>query len=312
MVAPLLLAVDFSPSSRVALAAAQAMAVDLHAPIVLVHALDSATPTIDWKATAPSSSARFEALDQGESARLASEWAETLRAAGIAVDVVVRPGCAAELAVEEAKARGCAFIVVGTAGLSGVRGWLMGSVAQAVLRHSPVPVLVVPTRMLTAKNDAKPSQRKVLVAVDFSKDSEAAYEAGLRLARDLRCGVHLVHVVDIPFTNATFPYSEAILSPEMIASDEAHALESLASLANQARKLQVGVTPAVQVGHVPSSILAEARTAGASVIVVGTHGKSGFRHFILGSVAQALVQMADRPVLVVPNTLAGESGGWLR
>lgn len=310
--APILAAVDFSRPSGVARDAAAALAKDLKARIVLVHAFGEQLDPSPDGATGRGIAVAAKAQKVEEAKRLTAEWAERLRAQGLDVEAVARDGAPATIILEEAKRHGCGMVVLGTAGRSGVRRWLLGSVAQAVLRHATLPVLVAPVRMAQAPPGGAAAARSLVVAVDFSADSEAAFEAGMRLAKDLRSGVRLVHVVEIPFTSATFPYSEAILSPEMLARDEEHAAAEVAQLASRARALDVGAIPSIEVGHPPSCILAAARSAGASLIVVGTHGRSGLRKFLLGSVAQGLVQMADRPVLVVPNRRADAPGGWLQ
>ena len=305
MAAPLLLAIDFSPASRAAAEAARALAADLKAPVVALHVLDA----WEWseEVGSPSREARV-----AEAARSCSEWVQGLRDAGVEVEVVCRPGVPADAILEEAQARGCPLVVMGTAGKAGLRRWLLGSVAQEVLRRASLPVLVVPTRMAAAGRPHQPSGKRVLVATDFSAGGEAAFEAGLRLARDLRAPLRLLHVVEIPFATAAYPFPEAVTAPAAVAQDEEHAMAQLAVLASRARGMSVAATPSVQVGHVPSAVLAEAREGGAALIVVGTHGRSGLRRFVLGSQSQALVQMADRPVLVVPDRMAGAAGAWMR
>lgn len=288
----ILIATDFSRASQLAVDAGAALARDEDARVILLHC----APSIRKGAK---KAARPDEL---------TELAERLRAEGIDVEPRVVEGDAAAAIVQEADAANAAIIVMGTAGRTGLKGWALGSVARDVLRHTRTPVLIAPARMNTSASKA--ASKTILVCTDFSDDSDQAYAAGLAVARDTHAKVRLLHVVDIPFTTAAVPYTTAMLTPEMLAKDEESALQGLAQMATSARKHKVAVEPAVQVGHVSSAILAEARSCKAFLIVVATHGKSGLRNFLLGSIAQAVVQMADRPVLVVPTL--PDRGAWLR
>ncbi|MFA5944229.1 MAG: universal stress protein [Candidatus Thermoplasmatota archaeon] len=303
----LLLAVDFSKPSQVALEAAGRFARDLGADVILLHASPRAPAPMplarvkDEKVTA----GRLAASD---AARLSSEWAEHLRADGLRVQTENPVGPPVKEILDAAKRHGCRAIVLGTTGRTGVKGWLLGSVAREIVRRSKVPVLVAPTRMGTAESPSK----VILVAVDFSAGSEPAYEAGLRLAHDIKAPVHLLHVVNLVLPSVPLPYSGIEFTPAMLEKDQEGAFAELAELASRARKLKVGVTPSVGVGHPASVILAEARLIGASLIVIGTHGKSASHRFFLGSVAESVVQLADRPVLVVPDPKGPDAGEWQR
>ncbi|MHB1261584.1 MAG: universal stress protein [Thermoplasmatota archaeon] len=304
----ILLAVDFSKASEVALQAAGRLARDLGADVILLHA-SARAPAPMPLARVKEEQAAAGRLAAGDSARLSSAWAEQLRADGLRVQTENPLGTPVKEILDAAKHHGCRAIVVGTSGRTGVKGWLIGSVAREVVRRSKVPVLVAPTRL--AKTPG-PASKVVLVAVDFSTGSEPAYEVALRLAHDLKARVHLLHVVNFVLPSAPLPYAGIEFTPAMLEKDEEVAVAELAKLASQARRLKVGVTPSVGVGHPASVILAEARQVGASLIVLGTHGKSASHRFFLGSVAESVVQLADRPVLVVPDPKGPDAGDWTR
>lgn len=307
-VQPLLIAVDFSPPSRVALEAGRTLAKDLGAPVVLVHVSPEVADARKRKPAGRRKEQVDEALDDAR--RLTAEWAEDLRRDGLSVDVALPATLTwpVDGILAEAKKRSCAAIVLGTTGRGQFRQFFLGSVAQAVLQRSRIPVLVAPARMAQRKEPA-PAARSILAAVDFSSDSEAAFEAAVGLAKDLKCVVRALHVIPLPLPTAPFPLG-AEYSAAWLAEQEDQAAEALAQMASGARGSKVGVVPSIQVGHPATAILASARDTGAALIVVGTHGKSRARRFFLGSVAQAVVQFADRPVLVVPDPKAPAPGDW--
>lgn len=286
----LLVAVDFSPASGIAVEAAQQMAKRLGCKVVLVHAELPDDPQ------GPSRTREAHEL-------AAQALAEELAKGGIAAEVAFHEGTPADVILREAQRHDAALVVMGTSGAGGVKGWLLGSVAKEVLRKSPIPVLVTPARM--RPGSATPGH-VVVVAVDFSFASEAAYEAGLRLALDMKCTVRLVHVLD------GMPYAMGEMPVAAMLQEEDAALGRLGVLASKGRAMHVGVVPALHWGHPATALLAEGRTSNAAFLVVGTHGRSRVMKFMLGSVAQALVQAADRPVLVVPDGSAGKRGSWWR
>ena len=313
--ARLLVAVDFSPASRLALDAGGALAADLGAGIVLCHV----TPPVPRKKAPASRAGRGRSasspLDAAleDAARLSAKWAEELRADDLDVTAVNPIGAPAETLVATAKEHGCSALVLGTTGRGALHRLVLGSVAREVVRTSPLPVLLVPLRMRTARKPkartaAPAPARQILVATDFSDDAERAFDAAVGLAKDLKCLVRALHVVPLA-EPAPFPYG-AEYTVELVEAEEESSLGQLGLLATRARRSQVSVVPAIQLGHPPSVILAEARTTGASLIVLGTHGGSASRQFFLGSVAQAVVQHADRPVLVVPPAKGPARGTW--
>ena len=306
----ILAAVDFSPASRAAFEAARGLARDLGAGVVLVHVTPKALRKGPDAARRPGPYLTPPEAAVQDAARLTAEWAEELRKDDVFVKALNPTGPAAKAIVDVAVKHGCGAIVLATTGRSALKALLVGSTAREVIRTSPLPVLAVPARQPKGAPAAAPPAKSLLVAVDFSPGSDLAYEAALRLAKDLKCGVRALHVVPLAMSTEPFPPGAGLPVP-ILAEDEASSLGQLAAMASRARRQGVGVVPSVQVGHAASVILAEARTTGASLIVLGTHGRSGARRFFLGSVAQAVAQAADRPVLVVPGP-GRERGDWRR
>lgn len=290
-----LVAVDLSPASRNAWEAAVSLAEGTAAQLVLLNvraqkdAKAKAKPAGKAKATADAA------------ARELARMADGARRRGIAVEVIQQEARSATSAiVATAGTTKASILVVGNKGHSAMRDWLLGSVARDVLARSAVPVLTVPPRHVAKDAVRSPgAARTLLVATDFSADAGRALAAALAIGPQLGCAVHLLHVVDLPFTTAHAPYSEALVSPEMVRRDEAKARRRLAALARKAKG--ASVTTAVAVGHPAATILHEAARIDAALVVVAPRGQGAVQRLVLGSVAKAVVQLADRPVLVVPD-----------
>jgi nucleotide-binding universal stress UspA family protein len=119
---------------------------------------------------------------------------------------------------------------------------------------------------------------QILVATDFSDEAEAALREAVDHARRVGAHLHILHV----------------LSPGEI--EVTRLLADAAALAGSG----VGVTVASTAGDPAEEILRYARAHAVDRIVVGTHGRTGFRHALLGSVAERVLRGAACPVLVVP------------
>ncbi len=140
--------------------------------------------------------------------------------------------------------------------------------------------------------------RKVLFPTDFSEASEAAWGFALSLAQEFGAEVALLHVVPEPPRLAEA--YEMGFTPERFlkaATEEAQRL--LADMQAKAADWKVTLIPRVRQGVEFREIIAAAREEGADLIVMGTHGRTGLAHALIGSVAEKVVRKAPCPVLTV-------------
>ena len=150
---------------------------------------------------------------------------------------------------------------------------------------------------------------KILIAIDLSDVSRTAMEAGALLAKDLGAKVVLVHAVSewprVPAYAASVgaSYEDLDDMQRRHIIDEATAVTT--DWASQLRKQGLDVTVVVDQLDVVDLILDTAKEHDAQMIVMGTHGWSGIKRFIMGSVAQRVLHDADRPVLIVPPLGSG-------
>ncbi|MGH7715007.1 MAG: universal stress protein [Vulcanimicrobiaceae bacterium] len=139
----ILVAIDESSQSAAALDLAIELAKTLNGTITLVHALDpgSIASTAD---DAGAASVMEIELDELQSAgkELLEAMGQRVRAAGLEVETIVRDGLPAQTIVDTATRANCDLIVMGTHGRHGIERFFLGSCAEAVLRESPIPVLV--------------------------------------------------------------------------------------------------------------------------------------------------------------------------
>lgn len=151
--------------------------------------------------------------------------------------------------------------------------------------------------------------RRILIAVEDSKYSESASNYAYELANKLNAEIALVHVSEMP---VSAPYSvdpilnePAVLLPETIVAQEDASKKLLGKVAEFfGDKLTIYTFN--KIGNPRDEILLTAEEWKADMIILGTHGRTGFDHFITGSVAERVVRKAKCPVLVIPNTYVEE------
>jgi nucleotide-binding universal stress UspA family protein len=138
--------------------------------------------------------------------------------------------------------------------------------------------------------------KNILVPTDFSEGAEAALNYAVALAAKLDARVHLLNVVTLPMLGADAGFMVTPSMMDEVLGGNQKALDALVA----ARTGLCEFGPAqIEVGDARGQIEEIARKVGADLIVMGTHGRRGFRRLLLGSVAEAIVRVSPCPVLLV-------------
>jgi universal stress protein A len=144
-----------------------------------------------------------------------------------------------------------------------------------------------------------PIIQKILVPVDFSEASERAAHYAAALARRLGASLHLVHVLE-PSEMVQGPFELfEVPSPEFLNRLYWAKRTRLVKLGSGLEGGAVPVTSEVRHGTPADSVRAAAIDYGADLVIMSTHGRSGFSHLLMGSVAEQVIRTARCPVLVV-------------
>jgi nucleotide-binding universal stress UspA family protein len=141
---------------------------------------------------------------------------------------------------------------------------------------------------------------RILVPVDFSPHAERAFGYATTLAQRFTAMLGLVHVVEDPF--ATGAWNNEVLLPDVDELFEgliANAQRQLAPRRRSAVALGLAAETAVIAGRPAPAIVEHANEGGFDLIVMGTHGRTGLSHVVMGSVAERVVRTAPCPVLTV-------------
>ena len=142
--------------------------------------------------------------------------------------------------------------------------------------------------------------KKIFCPTDFSEPSLTALQAACELAQHFDAELKICHVV--PYM-PPFPSDMIVVAaPNYFPSDaerEKEAQQKLADLIVQHVPESVRVVSQVKMGYAAEEINCAAAEIGADLIVIGTHGETGWRHLAFGSVTEKVVRIAHRPVLTV-------------
>jgi nucleotide-binding universal stress UspA family protein len=293
----ILVGLDASPLAETILEPVRVLAVRLGAEVVLLHvthvpemirALEP-VPGVD----------EVVAHEQSRAQAYLEGVARKLSAAGLAVQVALRVGEAAAEIVRYAALERIDLIALATHGRSGIQRWLYGSVADAVLHTTTTPLLLLRP---TASGAPPPAEiRRLVVPLDGSKVAEAALPLAEELARTAALPIVLLRVVDV--VGIAFPtdrsgavtvdYARLL---DVLQEDAEH---YLGQLATDLRARGLIAETAVSIATPAEAIAAQVNGHPGSLLVLSTHGRTGWRAIVLGSMARRIIQLAAGPVLVV-------------
>jgi len=233
-----------------------------------------------------------ESADDERGQRATAVVAERATAADVAVTtaVVDGEGPIHRGILDVAADRDADCLVMGTHGRTGLDRFVLGSVAERTLRESPVPVVTVhEDTVVDDELDA------ILVPTDGSDCSEAAAAHAVDLATATGAALHVVHVVDVGVLPTDG--SGAVLDELRRAGRDA-----LDSVVDRAERADVSTVRASVLSGTPYRAITDyAEAEGVDLVVMGTHGRTGFDRYLLGSVTERVVRLSDRPVLTLDD-----------
>lgn len=292
-----LVPLDGSELAERALPYAVRLASAAHGELILLRvALASPSTRIDgadWE------SEQVEAVEEAEAYLL--NVADTLDAS-LPVKTSAPYGRAARKILEAIEALGADGVVMATHGRTGPAHLVYGSVAEAVLADSPVPVFLVHARPgEAAASPFNASGVRALVPLDGSALAEAALPAAADLVGTT--GELVLVTVLQPPDHVERDENGRVLA-YLDQQEEAltrEARDYLSQLAQQLAHLYPGmrVSAYVRIGEPAPGIVVAAADRNADIVVMATHGRTGLRRAVLGSVAGAVLRAGNTPVLLI-------------
>lgn len=276
----ILVAVDGSESSRNALHQAFRFAVDEKCWITVTSVVPPYEGEIEILGVRDIRAALRKPCDDalGEARR----FAETERAL---IKTVCEEGEVHERIVDLADAENCDLIIMGRRGLRPVERMLVGRVTARVIGHSHLDVLVVP-------NNTTVGWKKIVLATDGSKYSAAAAERAIAFAKSYGGELKVLSVADVP---PEF-YAEA---PQAVEDLVRKARGFVSEVKKKAEAVGVPAETFVGEAEAYQAINKLTQEQKADIIVLGSHGRTGLRRLLMGSVTEKVIGYASCPVLVV-------------
>lgn len=297
MIKRIIVPLDGSEHSESALPYAVSFAKALGASVVLLHAVSE--PVIDMFAD---EQIIWDNIDElRESARRASaEYLQRvsarLTADGITNIVHNVYGVAADVILDYATSGSGDLIAMSTHGRSGIRRFVMGSVATRVVNGTDTPLLLVQPQ---EEAGADVGVTSVLVPLDMSPHSEEVLPLTRELAKAMKLDMSLIMV--IPTLSQLFVGTEPAAYPtNALEQVDKYAREYLKEKAEQIQSEDgLKVSWKVVQGDIGRGITDDADSQANSMIAMSTHGRTGLRRWVLGSVTDKVIRSSGRPVLVV-------------
>jgi nucleotide-binding universal stress UspA family protein len=266
--------VDFSEESRHALEHAVALAGWYHARVSVLHVHRLALPVLGigpYAAEAMLPIAMTD-LERGRISDAMAKLVASASTAGLPIETILEEDVnVPQHVVERATSLNADLIALGTHGRTGFQRWVLGSVAEKVLRTAPCPVMTVPPKEPDSVPRSPGTFQRVICPIDFSKSSGRALEYAASLASQADARLTVVHVVDLPpDLPDTPPVGDFFEFRQKLVAQARDSMK--ASITDHIRR-SCRVDELVLVGRPYREILQVAREQLADSIVMGVQGR---------------------------------------
>ena len=291
----ILVPLDCSDLAEIALPYAEELAGSMGSEITLIHVSESADGEYD-----PMHRAYIEKMVEITKHSI-KKYFEKLSVKTIKVGSVFFAGHIAEQIVDYAEEQKIDLIVMATHGRSGIRRWILGSVAAKVVSASEQPMLLIRANDTSPKRRKKHIFKKALVPLDGSKESESIISYIGELASKLKAEVMLFHVIAPVqfFSGIPGEASNQTYGPDEIDKIVAKKKGYLDTLGAGLKDKGIKTSSRVVVGEPAKDIISKADEIHADVVAMSTHGHSGIDRWTLGSTADTVLHGGNTPIMLV-------------
>lgn len=306
----ILVPLDGSPLAKGALPYALALASAVDAPLTLISVVPPMQMFPDYYVPYD---AATEAAQLAAAGDALDTLARSLRVHGPRVKTAVAVGDAADQICRYAEENAVDAIVMATHGRGGAFHWAFGSVARKVLTAATVPTLVVRAKEAPMHSEVAATIGSILVPLDGSELAEAVIPLVRDLARSWGASVTLARVVPMPsgieFGSPYVPMVTATTFDDAMAENREAAKTYLRSVADRLRSAGIAVETVTQDGDPASRMLSLMDAQRFDLVVAATHGRTGITRWVMGSVAERLIEASHTPVLLARSSKVGAGAG---
>ena len=287
---------DFSEHSKQAADVAAALAVRTGVPLLLVHVGEQCDPDSEYESEQAQLVADLETQLRAEALRLEGSGARV-------EEVMVCAGLAENVLVDLIKERQAKLAVVSSVSKTAFDHWTLGSVSEQVAERSPAPTLVARASEALLAWLRGERMLRVFVGVDFSGTSDAALNWTKRLREFGPCEITAGHIYWPPDECRHFGFEPSTsltdTPPELHAAVER---ELTTRVHDRLGTTDAKVLVQASWGRPDAPLIELAKTAGADLLVVGTHQRRGFRRLYQSSTSRGVLHHAPMSVAVVPTS----------
>lgn len=228
----------------------------------------------------------------------ARRWSEVL---GASPEIEIVTGDPATGILATAAAKGVSMIAMGAHGHGLISRMVIGSVTDRVARASTIPVMTI-----TAREDepgqARVAISRIIVPLDGSDLAEEALPVAAALAKRTGGVVRLVHVISPSSMVVPTPIGPVAYPGEIYQEVVNEMTDSGQAMLEEAKEKLDGVDVETQILNGPVAASIENAVEPDDLIVMTTHGRTGFQRWLLGSVAEKLMKSGKVPVVLVPSS----------
>ena len=218
---------------------------------------------------------------------------------GAKVSFAVENGGAAEVIIAKAGADKETLIAMATHGRSGINRWLLGSVAEKVLRGSANPLLLVRAKAETKAAGAA-TLKSIVVPLDGSELAEGVLPAVLEIAKKLNMEIVLFRAFSVPYSVFGGVGEHIAIVDELLGGIKAEARDYLEKQTEELKKQGANkVSYVLEQGYSADQIISLGRKTPENLIAMCTHGWSGVKGWVLGSITETVVRHSGDPVLII-------------
>jgi len=293
----MLIPLDGSKTAEKVLPYARSLAKRLKIPVELMAVIDIAEMAMH---ISPERARYLDTLVQ-EGIRSSQDYLKEIAGSftGLTVTCTVDKGRAEDAIIESAAKSKDTLIAMATHGRSGMKRWMLGSIAEKVLRGATNPLLLIRAEE-NAPTEGDAAIKSVIVPLDGSDLAESVLPMIIEVAKTLKLEVVLFRAYNIPANTYAGVEDYYAVNYEQIRSEiKSEAQDYLDKKVQELKRKGVeSVSYILPEGYAADEIIALGRKTPDNLIAMCTHGRSGVKRWVLGSVTEKVVRHSGDPVLV--------------
>jgi len=276
--------IDFFPASDKAVDYAVGLAEIYNAKIYLLHAV---VPVIPVAYEFPLDTAGIGREMQEAARHEMNKLIARVKTRDVKAESLIRAGAVHDVIRRAITTIKPDLIAMGTHGRGGIDRWFLGSMAEWLMRHSPVPVLTISDK----ERLRRPAFRKIVVTTDFSAGTADALEYAFSIAQENNSRITLLHVINDIAMDISRKYRDSIIE----------GVETkLQKMVPREAWEWCEIRTSVEVGHPLKMIEQTLEKEKPDLLVMNIHGKGMLDRALVGSTAERVVRTAKCPVMLIP------------